>query len=160
MIAPTQNTPGERMLELWRRTHTLPFGTRLFGILLGRLVPYSGSIAPRVLALEPGFARIELRDRPRLRNHLNSIHAIALANLGELTSGLAMTTVLTAGVKAIVTGIQIDYAKKARGRITAESRVTLPKLKSETEHVVRAEMRDESDAVVAQLAVRWRLRPE
>ena len=112
-----------------------------------------------MLALEPGFARIELRDRPRLRNHLNSIHAIALANLGELTSGLAMTTVLPAGVKAIVTGIQIDYAKKARGRITAESRVALPKLKTETEHVVRAEMRDEADAVVAQLAVRWRLRP-
>ena len=159
MTEPTLSTPGERTLALWHRTRTLPFGTRIFGILLGRLVPYSGSISPRVLALEPGFARIELRDRPRLRNHLNSIHAIALANLGELTSGLAMTTVLPAGIKAIVTGIQIDYAKKARGRITAESRVTLPKLKTETEHVVHAEMRDEADTVVAKLAVRWQLRP-
>lgn len=153
-------TPGERILALWKRTRRLPFGTRLFALALGRSVPYSGSIGASVLTLEPGHARIAMPDRRAVRNHLHSLHAIALANLGELTSGLAMTTALPAGVRAIVTGIEVEYSKKARGRIVAESRVDLPPVSQEIEHVVRAELRDESGEVVARVVVRWRLRPE
>ena len=159
MTAPQGTSSGARILKLWHQTRALPLGSQLFGLALGRLVPYSGSIAPRVIALEPGYACIAIEDRHRLRNHLSSLHAIALANLGELTGGLAMSTTLPAGVRAIVTGINIDYAKKARGLITAESRVTLPDVTAEIEHAVHAELRDASNDVVARLTARWRLRP-
>lgn len=153
-------SPGERILALWERTRRLPFGTRLFALALGRSVPYSGSIGARVVALEPGHARIEMPDRRAVRNHLHSLHAIALANLGELASGLAMSTAVPPGVRAIVTGIEVEYTKKARGLIVAESRVTLPSVSQEIEHIARAELRDASGDAVARVAVRWRLRPE
>ena len=153
-------SPGERILALWKRTQKLPFGRQLFAFAHGRSVPYSGSIGAQVLTLEPGHARDAMSDRRAVRNHLHSIHAIALANLGELASGLAMSSALPPGLRAIVTGIEVEYMKKARGLIVAESRVTLPEVRNEIEHVVNAELRDEAGDLVARLAARWRLRPD
>ena len=149
--------PGARVLRLWRRCEHLPFGRALFGMLFGAMVPYSGSIGATVLALEPGHAKLALRDRRAVRNHLGSIHAIALANLGELTSGLAMTTALPAGVRGIVVRIECAYGKKARGSLVGEARVTVPEVSGDTDHEVRAEISDASGAVVATVRVHWRL---
>jgi acyl-coenzyme A thioesterase PaaI-like protein len=152
-----RQAPGARVLALWRRCERLPFGRALFGLLFGAMVPYSGSIGATVLTLEPGHARLALRDRRAVRNHLGSIHAIALANLGELASGLAMTTALPAGVRGIVLRIECEYGKKARGPLVAEARVLVPEVKGDTDHVVRAEIADASGAVVASVRVHWRL---
>ncbi len=151
--------PGARLISHWQSARRLPFGETLFTWVLGRMVPYTASIAPRVLELQPGFARIAMRDRRSVRNHLDSVHAIALANLGEFASGAAMITALPAGVRSIVTGLSIEYLKKARGTIVAEARVTVPTVTGDLEHVVHAELRDSAEEVVARVEVRWRLSP-
>jgi acyl-coenzyme A thioesterase PaaI-like protein len=150
---------GARLLGLWERCRRLPLGGALFGLALARTVPYSASIGARVLELAPGHARVALPDRRAVRNHLASIHAVALANLGELTSGLAMTTALPPRVRAIVVALEVEYQKKARGRIVATSDVALPPILAELEHEVHAEMRDASDQTVARITVRWRIGP-
>jgi acyl-coenzyme A thioesterase PaaI-like protein len=148
---------GEQVLALWRRMEKLPFGRGLFALMLGRSVPYSASIGARVLSLEPGHVRVTLRDRRAVRNHLGSVHAVALTNLGELTSGLAMTSALPAGVRGIVLRIETDYMKKARGVLLAESRVVVPDVRGDTDFDVTADIRDASGDVVAVVRVKWRL---
>lgn len=150
-------SPGEQLLSRWRTCEKLPFGRALFGWVVANTVPYSGSIGATVLALAPGHAKIALRDRRAVRNHLGSVHAVALANLGELASGLAMTAALPAGVRGIVRSITIEFSKKARGTLVAESRVGLPEVTGDTDFEVRADIRDGGGDVVATVRVQWRL---
>jgi acyl-coenzyme A thioesterase PaaI-like protein len=153
-------SPGEMLLASWNRLERMPGGRWLFNRMLARRVPYSGSIDPQVEELRPRYARVTMRDRRAVRNHLNSIHAIALTNLGEVTSGLAMITALPAGTRSIVTGLSSEFLKKGRGRLTAECSCEVPSIiDRDTDQVVTADITDDAGDLVARVEVRWRLRP-
>lgn len=152
-------SPGTRLLRLWRRLSPLPGGEWLFAQIFRHMVPYSGSVGPRIRHLEPGYARVEIPDRRSNRQHLGSVHAIALLNVAEQASGLAMMAGLPDGVRGIVTNISMEYLKKARGTITAVSRVRVPLVTSDMDVDVVAECLDVEDTIVARATVRWRLGP-
>jgi acyl-coenzyme A thioesterase PaaI-like protein len=101
-----------------------------------------------VEALEPGYAVIALEDRPRIRNHLKSIHAIALANVSELTGSLALTSSMPADARFIVKTLSIDYVKKARGRVVATCRCPVPKSNERAFYPVEVEVRNEKQEIV------------
>ena len=156
---PSPASPGARVLALWRSLSPLPFGRSLFMLVFGRMVPYSGALGARVRRLEPGRVQLELADRRSVRNHLDSIHAVALVNLGELASGLAMTTGLPAGVRGIVLALEARYLKKARGTLSVDCAVAVPEVRESTDFDVHAEIRDATNEPVARITVRWRLGP-
>jgi uncharacterized protein (TIGR00369 family) len=155
----TLAAPGERVRTLWRRLAALPGGKALFSFLFGRMTPYTGTLGARVESLEPGFCQVSLPDRRRVRNHLDSIHAMALANLAEAASGLAVVAALPPGVQGIVTGFSITYVKKARGRLVAECRVDVTAVTVECEQQAEVAITDASGDVVARATATWRLRP-
>lgn len=159
-MARSNPAPGASILRAWRLLSPIPGGRWLFSRVLGWVAPYSGTVGARFQELEPGRALVTLRDRRAVRNHLNSIHAIALANLGEIATGVAVLTALPAGTRGIVTGLSIEYVKKARGRLTVDCRVTPPEVTETIETEVRAELLDPQQDVVARISVRWRLSPQ
>ena len=146
------------IMTWWQRCHKLPGGARLFSRLLGWFIPYTGSIAPRVEEIRPGYARVSLRDRRRVRNHLNSIHAIALVNLGEVATGLAVLSGLSGELRGILVGIEAEYIKKARGRIEAIAEFDLPEaIGDDTRHRVEARLQDASGETVTRVMAIWQL---
>jgi acyl-coenzyme A thioesterase PaaI-like protein len=158
-VPTSLSAPGERLRASWRRLAKWPGGKTLFSLLIGRMTPYSGTIGARVAELEPGWCRVTLRDRRRVRNHLSSIHAMALANLAEMASGLAVLVGLPPGVQGIVTGFSITYLKKARGLLAAECRVSGLDVTNEQEYEAPVAITDATGDVVARASARWRLRP-
>lgn len=154
------DSPADWLAHLWRRLSPWPGGKWLFSFILARAVPYTGTLRAQVLALSSGYACVALNDRRRVRNHLRSVHALALANLGEFASALSMMSDAPRGLRMIVTQLSIDYVKKARGRLIAEGRSQLPAvLATETEQLVYADIRDASGELVARVTVKWLLRP-
>jgi acyl-coenzyme A thioesterase PaaI-like protein len=159
-VAKSHDSPGETLKKAWDRLHKVPGGRWLFSKVVGWTAPYTGSIRAKVLELEPGFVRMQLKDRRSVRNHLNCVHAIALVNLGEVTSGLAMLTALPKGVRGIVTGLSIEYIKKARGTLIAESRVSPPTDITETvDFDIVADIKNQAGEIVSKAHITWRLSP-
>ena len=148
---------GRRLLALWRLCARFPGGAWVFQQIFAWTVPYSASTAPRVRVLAPGHAEVEIPDRRANRQHLGSVHAIALMNVAEMASGLAMVSGLPDGVRSIVREIRMEYLKKARGTIRAVSRVTIPTVTGDVDHEVTADCVDRTGAVVARATVAWRL---
>lgn len=155
----TVTSPGREMRDAWSRFRRFPAGDRLFSWALGRMVPYTGSIGAVVRELAPGHARVELADRRKVRNHLDSVHAVALMNLAEMSTGLALNTGLPDDARAILVRLTIEYVKKARGTLTSECTIEPPGTSERQEVEVAAVIRDVSGEVVAKAAARWLVGP-
>ncbi len=139
----------------WSRFEGLPGGPWLFSRLFGLAIPYSGSVRPQIRVLQPGRAVIAFHDRRAVRNHLASIHAIALANLAEMTTGLALGYGLPDGMRTILVRVECEFLKKARGTITAASDAPVFEGVVEKEVLVESVLTNEAGDVVARGRAVW-----
>lgn len=149
------------LLNLWHKMQKVPAGKWLFNKMIGFKVPYTGSIGPRVQEIRPGYARAQIRDRRAVRNHLRSIHALAQMNLAEFVTGLAMTAQLPKDARAIITGLSIEYTKKARGTLTATCECEkITHITDDREMIIESILTNEAGEVVSKAKATWRIGPK
>lgn len=144
---------------LWKKLGPLPGGKLIFSRLIGRWVPYTGSISATIDSLEVGRAEILMKDRPQLRNHLHSVHAIALANLAELAGNAAVLYSMPDDARFIVAGIQVSYLKKARGTLRAISKCPPIESSERKEYTVSVDILDEGGELVSQASLQTLVGP-
>lgn len=159
-VVPSLDGPVNLLRRMYDRMAPLPGGKLAFGHLVGRMAAYTGSIGARVVEVRDGYARVDLPDRPKVRNHLRSIHAVALVNLAELTGNLALAYSLPDDARFIVAGISIEYLKKARGTITGVSECPVPPTSERREYEVPVVMTDSAGEVVARATLRSLVGPK
>lgn len=150
---------GNPVRDLWRTLSRFPGGKRIYSRFIGMAAPYTGSIRARVKRLGPEGSEVVMSDRPWLRNHLRSVHAVALVNLAELAGNLCLAYSLPDDARFIVAGLSIEYVKKARGPITG--RCTFSVDSSERrEYAVPVELLDQAGEIVARATLRTLVGPK
>ena len=107
------------LLSLYHRLQRWPAGNWLFSRAVCFKAPYFASIAPRITRLEHGRCEGTLADRRKVRNHIGTVHAIAMCNLAELTAGLMVDASLPADMRWIPKGMDVKYQAKALGTLKA-----------------------------------------
>ena len=156
-MSKNNESPGEKILATWKKLKDKPFGKKLFSRGVGKIAAYSGTIKAIITDLKPGNCQAFLKERSKNKNHLKSIHAVALINLGELTSGLAVLSGMTSQVRGILTKMEMEYIKKAKGDLTAECLCEIPEVNDNLEYTVKTTIKDLSGEVVAVGTFYWLL---
>lgn len=146
--------------EVWDRLERIPGGKLLYSRIIGRLAPYTATIGAVVQELDDGYSRLTLADRRAVRNHLSCVHAVALANLVELTGNMALGYSLPDNARFIVAGMGLDYIKKARGTITGECRIPPIDSSAKQEYQIKVTLRDEGGDVVVEGTLRTLVGPK
>ncbi len=159
-LLPDLRASGNLIRTWWDRLGTTKLGRIIFSRAVGKAAPYTGTMGAQVEELRVGYARVTLEDRPKVRNHLDCLHAVALVNLAELTGNIAVAYSMPSDARFIVAGISIDYIKKARGLITGECSSPVPETSERREYPVCVTMRDENGELVAEATMRTLIGPK
>jgi acyl-coenzyme A thioesterase PaaI-like protein len=146
--------------EAWDRLHRVPGGRIVFSRLIGTLAPYTATIRATVLDLRTGHSEVAMDDRRSVRNHIRCVHAIALANLAELTGNVAVAYTLPPDGRFIVAGIELDYRKKARGTITGYCDCPIIESSERREYQVPVVLRDSHGEEVVRAHLRTLVGPK
>ena len=130
-----------------------PLGKLLFSRLVCFKAPYFGTISPRFEELRPGYARVSMRKRRAVTNHIGTVHAIAMCNLAELAAGTLTEVSIPASMRWLPKGMSVEYLKKATGGIQAVA--TLPEVADGAGRDVPAtvEMKDDAGELVCRATI-------
>lgn len=107
-----------RTLALWQSLGHYPGGKYLFSRFVDFKAPYFGSVGARVVELRPNYAKLILRKRRAVQNHIGTVHVIAICNMLEKAMGVCAEASIPDHLRWIPKGMTVDYPAKAGSDIT------------------------------------------
>jgi acyl-coenzyme A thioesterase PaaI-like protein len=106
-------------LSIWQRMSAWPGGKWLFSRLVCLKAPYFSSISPRFVELGPGHAIVRMKKRRKVKNHIGTVHAIAICNLAEIGAGTMTDATVPKTSRWIPKGMSVEYLAKAETDLRA-----------------------------------------
>lgn len=107
------------VLKIYNKCEKLPMGRWLFSKLVCFKAPYFDSIKPLFVELKQGRCVITMKKRRAVQNHIKSVHAIAMCNISELTSGTMLEASIPSNMRWIPKKMSVDYLKVAKTDLKA-----------------------------------------
>lgn len=112
-----------QVLNLWKQATGLPVigssvGKRAFSFAFSQKAPYFASIHPRFTIVEPNHVELVIPKRRGVKNHLGTVHAIALCNGLESAMGALAEVTIPKDKRWIPKGMTVSYTAKASSDIT------------------------------------------
>jgi acyl-coenzyme A thioesterase PaaI-like protein len=149
-----------RVLSLWHQFETKPFGKWIFSRIICWKAPYFSTISPRFEEMRPGFARVSMKKRRAVHNHIQTVHAIALCNLAELGAGTMMEASLSRNMRWLPKGMTVEYLKKAETDVEALCVAADIADGLARESIVSVDLKDKNGNLVARAAITMWLSPK
>lgn len=122
-----------RLLKVYTQCRKLPFGNHIFSKMVCFKAPYFRTISPVFRELRPGYCEITMKKRRAVQNHIQSVHAIAMCNISELTAGTMLEGSLSRSMRWIPKGMTVEYLKIAKTDLKAVCEISLDNLDSPQE---------------------------
>lgn len=140
-------------LAAWRRLETKPLGKALFSRAICFKAPYFSSISPRFAELEPGRARVSMRKRRSVQNHIGTVHAIAMCNLAEIAAGTVTEVSIPDGMRWLPKGMTVEYLRKAETDVEATATLAAVEEGAAHEVPVTVEVKDAAGELVCRAVI-------
>lgn len=137
------------VLALWQKMANKPGGKQVFTRALCFKAPYFASIRPTFQKLEPGHAKVTIRKRRAVLNHIGTVHAIAMCNMAELAGGTMTEATIPRSHRWIPKGMTVEYLQKATTDLTATARADFQLDDTEgSEQIVAVDVQDSAGEAV------------
>ena len=107
------------LIKLYNSISKLLFGKKIFTFIICWRAPYFSSITPLITELTPETLQVVVKLRRNVKNHLGTMHAIAMCNACELAAGVFLEANLPKAKRWIPKAMQVEYLQKATTDITA-----------------------------------------
>lgn len=87
--------------------------------IFGRVVPLVGTAGLRYEELTPERVVVSIRNRRPVQNHINGVHAAAMALLAETATGFVVGMNLPDDKLPLIKSLKVDYLKRTKGDMRA-----------------------------------------
>ena len=118
MSTPRRPNQMSRMLS---KLDGLPAGMRqwLTSNMLGRVVPMVGTAGLRFEEVSSQRVVVHIRNRKPVQNHIQGVHAAAMALLAETATGFCVGMNLPDDKLPLIKTLKVNYLKRAQGDMKA-----------------------------------------
>lgn len=101
-----------------------PLRARARSFVLGRAVPFVGTAGLHVEEMTDRRVVVSLRNRRRVRNHIGTVHAAAIALLAETASGFVVGMNVPDDRVPVIKTLRVDFLKRVKGAMRAVAELT------------------------------------
>ncbi len=112
-----------KTLATYHKLEKLPFGKKIFSIMIARIAPYFATIDPKISALAPNQCTCIIKRKKKVFNHIKTVHVIAICNGLEMAMGVMAEASIPKNLRWIPKGMTVDYTAKAGSDIRCVAKV-------------------------------------
>ncbi|MCL1058622.1 DUF4442 domain-containing protein [Shewanella gelidimarina] len=124
MSNAAHNNKPTKVMSLYKRVTRLPFGNKIFSLMVCRMAPYFGTVNPFISELKVNKCVCLIKKRKSVHNHIKTVHVIAICNGLEMAMGTMAEASIPNHLRWIPKGMSVDYTAKAGSDITCVAEVT------------------------------------
>ncbi len=111
------------VLATWNKMSAYPGGKTIFSKAVQFKAPYFRTVNAIVEELKPNYAKLTIRKRRAVENHIGTVHVIAICNMLEMAMGVCAAASIPKHLRWIPKGMTVDYTAKAGSDITGTAEI-------------------------------------
>ncbi|AXY59122.1 MULTISPECIES: DUF4442 domain-containing protein [Acinetobacter] len=155
-------TQTNRLAKLVKATSRFPKGVRstLWSKAFGRVVPMVGTAGIKYIEVSRNTVIVELKNHRGMQNHINQLHAVAMALLAETATGFVTGMNVPDTSIVLIKSMKIDYKRPSKGDMRAVATLTDAQIQEmqstdKGETLVSVVLTDESGQEPVQAEMLW-----